>query len=556
MKKFLLFLLCAFVSTQSFGASYPPITSKGTGLAVSTHELADAIGQRVLDSGGNAIDAAVAVGYALSVVHPAAGNIGGGGFALIHLANGQNIALDFREVAPKKATRDMYLDKNGEVVQDLSVVGYLAAGVPGTVKGMSAMLDKYGTRKLKDLIAPSIELAEKGFAITERQAQTMLEARSNLAKFASSRKYFLKPDSTPYKQGEKLVQKDLAKTLRLIADKGPDAFYKGEIATLIEADMKKNGGIITKDDLASYEVVWRKPVEGTYRGYKILSMSPPSSGGTHIIQILNTIENTNIAQYGYQSSQAIHIIAEAMRQAYADRSEYMGDPAFVKIPLDKLLSKEYAKEIYSKIKPNATPSSEVKPGLGPIHEGNNTTHYSVADKWGNAVSVTYTINGSFGAYAAIDGAGFLLNNEMDDFSIKPGVPNQYGLVGGDANAIAPGKRPLSSMSPTIVLDKSGKLYMVVGSPGGARIITTVLQVIINVIDYKMDIARAVESSRFHLQWLPDELRLEAFGLGQDTKDNLTKMGYKLVELPDMGDVNAILIDSGKMQGAHDPRTEF
>lgn len=557
IKKFLLFLLCAFVSTQSFGASYPPITDlKGNGLAVSTHELADAIGQRVLDSGGNAIDAAVAVGYALSVVHPAAGNIGGGGFALIHLANGQNIALDFREVAPKKATRDMYLDKNGEVVEDLSVVGYLAAGVPGTVKGMSAMLDKYGTKKLAELIAPAIELADKGFAITERQAQTMLEARSNLAKFASSKKYFLKPDGTPYKQGEKLVQKDLAKTLRLIAQKGADAFYKGEIAAMIEADMKKNGGIITKDDLASYEVAWRKPVEGTYRGYKILSMSPPSSGGTHIIQILNTIENADIAKLGYQSSQAIHIIAEAMRQAYADRSEYMGDPAFVKIPLDKLLSKEYAKEIYAKITPNATPSSQVKPGLGPIHEGNNTTHYSVADKWGNAVSVTYTINGSFGAYAAVDGAGFLLNNEMDDFSIKPGVPNQYGLVGGDANAIAPGKRPLSSMSPTIVLDKSGKLYMVVGSPGGARIITTVLQVIINVIDYKMDIARAVESSRFHLQWLPDELRLEAFGLGQDTKDSLTKMGYKLVELPDMGDVNAILMNEGKMQAAHDPRTEF
>ena len=550
-------MLCAFVSTQSFGASYPPITDlKGNGLAVSTHELADTIGQRVLDSGGNAIDAAVAVGYALSVVHPAAGNIGGGGFALIHLANGQNIALDFREVAPKKATRDMYLDKNGEVVEDLSVVGYLAAGVPGTVKGMSAMLDKYGTKKLAELIAPAIELADKGFAITERQAQTMLEAKDNLAKFASSKKYFLKPDGTPYKQGEKLVQKDLAKTLRLIAQKGADAFYKGEIAAMIEADMKKNGGIITKDDLASYEVAWRKPVEGTYRGYKILSMSPPSSGGTHIIQILNTIENADIAKLGYQSSQAIHIIAEAMRQAYADRSEYMGDPAFVKIPLDKLLSKEYAKEIYAKITPNATPSSQVKPGLGPIHEGNNTTHYSVADKWGNAVSVTYTINGSFGAYAAVDGAGFLLNNEMDDFSIKPGVPNQYGLVGGDANAIAPGKRPLSSMSPTIVLDKSGKLYMVVGSPGGARIITTVLQVIINVIDYKMDIARAVESSRFHLQWLPDELRLEAFGLGQDTKDSLTKMGYKLVELPDMGDVNAILMNEGKMQAAHDPRTEF
>lgn len=548
-------------------ASYPPIRDMdGTGLAMTSNPLATAIGKKVLDSGGNAIDAAVAVGYALAVVHPAAGNIGGGGFAVIHLANGENTTLDFREKAPLQATKDMYLDKKGNVIPNASTIGYLAAGVPGTVKGMSAMLNKYGTKKLDELIQPAIDLAENGFALTDRQAQTMLEAKNDLAKFNSTKKYFLKKDGSTYKGGEVLVQKDLAKTLRLIQKEGEDAFYKGKIADMIVHDMQNNGGIITKEDLAQYNVVWRKPVIGTYRGYEIISMPPPSSGGPHIIQILNTLENTDMSKLGFGSSKSIHIMSEAMRQAYADRSVFMGDPDFVDVPLKQLLDKQYAKKIFANIKPNmATPSKNIKPGLGIIpavhaknlKEGNHTTHYSIVDKWGNAVSVTYTINASYGSAAAVDGAGFLLNNEMDDFSIKPGVPNLYGLVGGDANAIEPNKRPLSSMSPTIIL-KDGQVFMVVGSPGGARIITTVLQVIVNVIDYKMDIAKAVESARFHMQWLPDEIRIEPYGMTKDVQDNLKKMGYKITELPDMGDVNAVIVDhkTGMIYGVNDPRKEF
>ncbi|HDZ5018207.1 TPA: gamma-glutamyltransferase [Campylobacter jejuni] len=545
--------------TLSFGAANPPIQDRtGTGLVLSTYELANKIGKEVLDKGGNAIDAAVAVGYALAVVHPAAGNIGGGGFAVIHLANGENTTLDFREMAPLKASRDMYLDSKGEVIKDASTIGYLAAGVPGTVKGMSAMLDRYGTMKLKDLIAPAIKLAEKGFLISDRKEQTMLEAKDMFKKFPSSSKYFLKEDGSTYKSGDLFIQKDLAKTLKLIAKEGPDAFYKGKIADLIASDMVKNKGIITKEDLAQYQVIWRKPVEGTYRNYDIISMAPPSSGGAIIIQILNIMENANIENLGFASSKTLHIMAEAMRQAYADRSEYMGDPDFVKIPLDKLTSKEYAKEIYAKIpKDKALPSSKVKPGLGQIHEGHNTTHYSVLDGKGNAVSITYTINASYGSGAAVEGAGFLLNDEMDDFSIKPGVPNLYGVVGGDANAIEPKKRPLSSMSPTIIL-KDGKVFMVVGSPGGSRIITTVLQVISNVIDHKMDISTAVEAPRFHMQWLPDEIRIEPFGIIKDVQNNLEKMGYKITEKPYMGDVNAIMIDpkTGKIVGSMDTREEF
>lgn len=463
----------------AFGASYPPVKdTTGTGLAMTSSAYATAIGKSVLDKGGNAIDAAVAVGYALAVVHPAAGNIGGGGFAVIHLANGENLALDFREKAPLKATRDMYLDKKGNVIPNASTLGYLAAGVPGTVKGMSAMLDKYGTKSLSELMQPAIDLAENGFVITDRQSETMVEVKSDLAKFATTRKYFLKKDGSIYKGGETLVQKDLAKTLRLIQKEGESAFYRGKIADLIVTDMQNNGGIISKQDLEQYNVIWRKPVEGTYRGYKIISMSPPSSGGTHIIQILNTMENADIGKLGFGSSQSIALMAEAMRQAYADRSVYMADPDFFSVPTDKLLAKSYAKKIYANIMKadkKAIASKAIQPGLGEIKvgqpinhkEGNHTTHYSVADKWGNAVSVTYTINASYGAIAAVEGAGFILNNEMDDFSIKPGVANLYGLVGGDANAIVPGKRPLSSMSPTIIL-KDGKLFMVVGSLGGGR----------------------------------------------------------------------------------------
>lgn len=532
-----------------------------TGMVVSVNKIADEIGMKVLNDGGNAIDAAVAVGFALAVVHPAAGNLGGGGFAVIRTAKGETVALDFREMAPGKSTRNMYLDKNGEVIPDASVVGYLGAGVPGTVAGMSAMLERYGTKQLADLIKPSIHYAEKGFVIGAHNAELFSEYAPRLSKFSSTRNYFLKADGTTLKENDVLVQKDLAHTLQLIADKGAAAFYKGEIADLIVKDMAVNGGIITKEDLTRYKPIWRDAVHGTYRGYDIYSMSPPSSGGTHIIQMLNIMEGYNLKEMGYNSSATIHVLAEAMRYAYADRSEFMGDSDFVNVPVKGLTSKEYANEIRSKIQPQqATPSSEVRPGNPQIHEGNNTTHYSVVDKWGNAVAVTYTINDWWGSGAAVNGAGFLLNNEMDDFSIKPGVPNMYGLVGGESNAIEPYKRPLSSMSPTIV-QKDGKLFMVVGSPGGSRIITTVLQVISNVIDHNMNIREAVDAPRVHMQWVPDNIRIEPNGLSQDVINNLTAMGYQFTvrgATEYFGEANAILVDQSTktLTGGRDPRGEF
>ena len=541
-------------------AAYRPVKNTKTGLVMSTNALANEVGQKVLAKGGNAIDAAVAVGYMLAVVHPSAGNIGGGGFAVIHTADGKNTTIDFREMAPAAATRDMYLDKDKNPIEGLSMTGYKSAGVPGTVAGLNAMLEKYGTMKLKDLIQPSIDVANKGFALSDRQAETFIEEYKRMQPFASTRKYFFKKDGkTTDKEGEILVQKDLAKTLQRIAKNGTKGFYEGETADLIEKDMKKNGGLITKADLKAYKPVWREPVKGTYRGYELISMAPPSSGGTHIIQILNVLENADVKSMGYGSSEKIHLMAEAERYAYADRSEYMGDPDFVKVPVKELTSKAYAKKIYEAIRAAgkvAVPSQQVKPGQL-LPESLHTTHYSVADFKGNAVSVTYTVNYTFGSGAAVDGAGFLLNDEMDDFSIKPGVPNAYGLVGGDANAIEPKKRPLSSMSPTIIL-KDNKLYMVVGSPGGARIITTVAQVISNVIDHNMDIAEAVAAPRFHMQWLPDELRVEKDTLVKDVENSLKTMGYDVKVKNPMGDVNAIILDSKNhvMYGSKDPRTEF
>ena len=536
------------------------ILDNGNGLVVSTHPLADLAGQNILDKGGNAIDAAVAVGYALAVVHPQAGNIGGGGFAVIHTADGKDYALDFREMAPGAATRDMYLDENGNVVPLASTRTYLAAGIPGTVAGMSAMLDRFGTMKLSEVMAAAINMAEKGHPISERQAGVLAANHDKLSKFPTGRKYFLHADGTDYKAGEIFVQSDLAETLKRIAAEGPKGFYEGKTAELIEADMKANGGLITKDDLLKYEVKWREPSTAYYRGYKITSMCPPSSGGAIIAEILNVMENADMRTlWAASPAEALHVMAEAMRQAYADRSEYMGDPDFVNVPVAELTSKEYAKKIYERIVPGkATPSDFVRPGLTQLHEGDNTTHYSVVDKFGNAVSVTYTINETWGTGAAVDGAGFMLNNEMDDFAIKPGVPNVYGLVGGDANSIAPYKRPLSSMSPSIV-SKEGKTILVAGSPGGSRIITTTLQVIANVIDRRMAINAAVSAPRYHMQWLPDELRIEPENdLNNAEVEKLVSMGYKLSVQPYMGDVNAIMIDpdTGKITGTHDTRMEF
>ncbi|MBR0279143.1 MAG: gamma-glutamyltransferase [Synergistaceae bacterium] len=549
------------MSGTSFAAPDNALIMAGeNGMAVTTQPLADMAGQLILDSGGNAIDAAVAVGYALAVVHPQAGNIGGGGFAIIHTADGKDYALDFREMAPGAATRDMYLDDKGNVIPGESTGTYKAAGIPGTVAGMSAMLERFGTKTLSEVMATAIELAEKGYILSERQAGSMAAFRDKLYKFPASRKYFLKPDGTAYEAGERFIQSDLAETLKRISAEGPKGFYEGKTAELIEADMKANGGLITLEDLKKYTVKWREPSTATYRGYKIVSMCPPSSGGAVVAEILNVMENADMRTlWAASPAQAIHVMAEAMRQAYADRSEYMGDPDFVKVPVDELTSKEYAKKIFDRINPSkATPSDNVRPGLAPLKEGTNTTHYSVVDKFGNAVSVTYTINDSWGSGASVEGAGFLLNNEMDDFSVKPGVPNIYGLVGGDANAVAPFKRPLSSMSPSIV-SKDGKTILVVGSPGGARIITTVLQVIANVIDRRMSVNAAVSAPRYHMQWLPDDLRIEpGNGLSPADIEALVGMGYKLSLQPFMGDVNVIMIDpdTGVITGSHDSRHEY
>ena len=551
-------VLPLFTPMSSFAAIDAPLKDNTTGMVVSTNPLANKVGKEILDKGGNAIDAAVAVGYMLAVVHPSAGNIGGGGFAIIHTADGENRALDFREMAPAKAHKDMYLDKDKNVIDGMSITGYKSAGVPGTVKGLSAMLNEYGTMSLSDLMAPAIKTAREGFTLTERQAQTFVEEYDRMIIHPSTKKYFFKRDGSPYKEGEKLVQKDLADTLERIAKKGPSEFYRGKTADLIVKDMEKNGGLITKDDLANYKCVWRTPVKGTYRGYDIISMCPPSSGGTHIIQILNIMENADIKKMGPLSSDTIRFMVEAERQAYADRAEYMGDPDFVKVPVDKLIDKKYAKKIYDKIMKNkdtAIDSKNVKPGLELPYESDQTTHYSIMDSKGNAVSVTYTINYTFGSGAAVDGAGFLLNDEMDDFSAKAGVPNIYGAIGSDANAIEAGKRPLSSMSPTIIL-KDNEVYMVVGSPGGTRIITTVLQVISNVIDHGMNAKEALCSPRFHMQWQPDEIRVEKETLVKDVREKLENMGYKISVKPYMGDANLIIKDGDTLYGAKDPRTEF
>ncbi len=552
-------LICTILFTNIMFAAFPAPKKSKNGMVTSSNAIATKIGTEVLENGGNAFDAAVAVGYALAVVHPSAGNLGGGGFAVIRTKDGQSYALDFRESAPSKATRDMYLDGNKQPIKDLSIIGYLAAGVPGSVAGLNALNERFGSKSLHELIDSSIKLAQNGFPITPRQEQTMLSAKDDFAKFESSRKYFLKPDGTTYKEGEMLVQQDLAKTLRAIQKDGTKAFYEGEIADLIAKDMQKNGGIITKQDLKNYQVKWREPISGTYHGYNIISMPPPSSGGVHILEILNIMENAPIKDLGVNSSKSIHIMAEAMRQAYVDRTHYLGDPDFIRVPTSKLIDKNYAKKIYENIKDKVIPSSKIKTGGLEIYESPQTTHYSIVDKEGNAIAITYTLNGSYGSGAAVNGAGFLLNNEMDDFSIKPGVPNLYGLIGSSANEIAPNKRPLSSMSPTIVT-KDNELFMVVGSPGGARIITTVLQVISNVIDHGMNLQEAVLFPRFHMQYLPDEIRYEKFGLSNDTIEALQNMGYIMAQKAPMGDVNAILVerknDGVIFYGAEDTRREF
>lgn len=522
--------------------------------AVSSQEHhATRIGVEILKRGGNAVDAAVAVGFALAVTLPSAGNIGGGGFMLVHLAKShETIAIDYRETAPKAATRDMFLGADGQPDRRKSTASGLGIGVPGTVAGLAEAEARYGSGKftLADLIAPAIALARDGIPVEDGLYDT-LTAESRFSHFPSSRAIFLK-ENKPFTRGDTLVQADLAKTLEAIAKGGPDAFYRGPIAEKIVAAVDGFGGVMSADDLASYRAIIRKPVTGTYRGYEIASMPPPSSGGVHLIEILNILEGFDLARLGQGSAAQIHLEAEAEKRAYADRAAYLGDPDRVKVPVKGLTSKAYAAEIRAGIDiDHARPASEIASGKPLPYESDQTTHFSVVDADGNAVANTYTLNYFFGVGLVADGTGVLLNNELDDFSALPGASNSYGMVGGAANSVAPSARPLSSMSPTIVF-KDGKLFMVTGSIGGSRIITHVLQAIINVIDNGMNIAEAITVPHVHDQWQPDVLLVEA-GLSPDTKRLLEAMGHQLVVGNASGGTNSIVVGPNGLEAAAEPR---
>ena len=525
------------------------------GMVSAQERLAAEIGRDIMAKGGNAVDAGVAVAFALAVTLPRAGNLGGGGFMLVHDAEtGRTQAIDYRELAPSGASRDMFLDDKGEADSDKSLYTGAASGVPGTVAGMRMALDTYGSMPWADVIAPAIRLAEEGIIVTPDLADSLEAEREALMRHPSTAKIFFKDGGAGYRPGERLVQADLAATLKKVAAEGPDGFYKGAVAENIARAVQAAGGPMTVEDLAAYKPVLREPVRGSYRGYEIVSMPPPSSGGVHLIQILNTLEGYPIGALGHNTAETIHLMAEAMKLAYADRSEYLGDPDFVDVPVAALTSKDYAAELRGKISAEyATPSAMIGPGDLAPYESDQTTHFSVVDKAGNAVSNTYTINLNYGSGLVAEGTGVLMNNEMDDFSAKPGVPNAFGLVGGDANAVQPGKRPLSSMTPTIVL-KDGETWLVTGSPGGARIITTVLQVILNTIDHGMNVAEASTAPRVHHQWLPDELRIEE-GISRDTLRLLAAKGHTISEKPVMGSTQSIMRDpaSGALLGASDPR---
>ncbi|RWP13952.1 MAG: gamma-glutamyltransferase [Mesorhizobium sp.] len=503
-----------------------PQPAKGEhGMVVTAQHLASEVGVEVLKKGGNAVDAAVAVGYALAVVYPNAGNIGGGGFMTIRFKDGRSTFLDFRERAPLASTKTMYLDKDGKPVKGASLDGYLAVGVPGSVAGFETAREKYGTLTRQDLMAPAIRYARDGFVLEQGDVASLEAGAARLAKDPAAAAIFLKPDGKPYAVGERLVQADLAASLSAISERGRDAFYKGPIADGIVKASAQKGGILAKADFETYAVRELEPVTCNYRGYEITSSPPPSSGGVIICEILNVLEFYPLSYLGTGSAETVKVMVEAMRHAYVDRNSALGDPDFVDNPVEKLLDKNYAKEIREKIDPfRAGVSQDLMPkGFG---ESQETTHYSIVDNDGNAVAVTYTLNGSFGAAVVADGTGILLNNEMDDFTQKPGVPNLYGLVQGEANAIAPRKTPLSSMSPTIVA-KDGKPFMVIGSPGGSRIITITLEAIVNVVDHGMNIQEAIDAPRIHHQWLPDTVYVEPFGLSPDTEKLLAGMGYHL-----------------------------
>lgn len=520
-------------------AAAPEPASAQHGMVVTAHRLASDIGVDVLRRGGNAIDAAVAVAYALAVTFPEAGNLGGGGFMTVRLADGRTTFIDFREMAPAAATATMYQDSHGNVIPGLSTRGYKAVGIPGTVAGLELALTKYGSRPRAELMAPAIALARDGFVLDKGDARFLATGAEDFAKDAPSAAIFLN-HGKPWQPGDRLVQTDLANTLSAIAKDGPDAFYKGAIAQKIVAASKAHNGIMAQGDFAAYRAEERNPITCDYRGWHVISAPPPSSGGVVLCETLNVLEGYPMRQLGFHSAQGVHYEVEALRRAYHDRNTNLGDPDFVKADISKLVSKDYAAKLRAGIDPDkATPSASL--GIpGSQHEGQSTTHFAIVDSAGNAVSLTYTLNDWFGARVMAPGTGVLLNDEMDDFSSKPGVPNMYGLVEGANNAIAPRKRPLSSMTPTIVT-YDGKLAMVVGTPGGSHIPTGVLQVIRNVIDYGMNISEAVYAPRIHEQWLPDEVYYEKFALSPDTMALLTAKGHKLVEMGYHNQVAAILV---------------
>lgn len=523
------------------------------GVVVSARTEASSIGLGILKKGGNAIDAAIAVQFALAVVYPDAGNIGGGGFMVYRSATGETSALDFREKAPARATRNMYLDANGKAIEEKSLYGNLSAGVPGTVDGMASAYHKYGSLNWKVLIQPAIDIAIKGFSISERQARELNENKAGFIRYNAGGNSFIR--KAEWKKGDILKQPELARTLEKIRDKGRAGFYQGEVAANMVTEMNRGGGLITAKDLNDYHSSWRVPVTGYYKGYKIISMPPPSSGGIALVQLLQSVEPYQMRKWGFNSDSTVRLIVEAERRVYADRSKYLGDPDFYKVPQAQLIDSTYQRQRMATLDWNhATSSKAVNPGAIAGHEKEETTHYSIVDKQGNSVSVTTTLNGSYGSLVVVRGDGFLLNNEMDDFSVKPGSPNTYGLVGGEANSIAPGKRMLSSMTPTII-EKDGHLFMVVGTPGGATIITSVFQAIINVIDFNMSMQAAVNAKRFHSQWLPDVIFSEMGAFSPFLQLSLQSKGYMLAPRGLMGKVDAILVSPEGYQAGTDHRSD-
>lgn len=545
-----LFLALILISIPSQSiASYAQSDISSDGVVVTQHYLATEIGENILAQGGNAYDAAIAVGFALAVVLPRAGNIGGGGFMVIYDEDSNDTyAIDYREKAPAASFRDMYLDENGEFDILKSTFGYNAIGVPGTVHGFWSVHQRFGSLPWADLIHPAIILAERGFVMSDYMAQTLNNYSEKMSYYDETRNIFLR--NYPNLKDSKLIQNDLAKTLKRIQKDGLNGFYSGETALLIATDMKENGGLITEQDLLDYRSIWRDPIKGTYRGRTIVTMPPPSSGGIHLIQMLNILENFELGSYEHNSYQYVSLLSETMKYAYADRSEYLGDPDFFEVPISKIIAKEYAKIISASIEElGVLPSSKINPGMYINPESNETTHFSIADRFGNVISNTYTINSAFGSGVTIKGTGILMNNEMDDFSGQPGVPNQFGLLGGIANEIEPAKRPLSSMTPTIVFDND-EPFLAIGSPGGSRIITAVLQIILNVIDFEQSLEEATDSKRVHHQWYPDDIDIEET---YNQINELMDLGYKIDIIDTATCTQSIMIDDGEFIGVSDLR---